>query len=81
MDSFPLLIRQLNSLDFVVVRMGMKLFHSTNRDFVVTEFNRYGFVLPSVEAYFRLMKFVRKFEFCENLLCAGIVNSSLALFP
>ena len=60
---------QLLSLDFFVVRFGMKLFHTGSRPLVVEAFENLGLVLPSVTVPERCKKFLTKFVESDNIMC------------
>jgi len=55
----------LSSLDFVVNRLFMKLFKTSNIDVVKCCQDYFGFDLPSMS----WSKRVKKFDACNNLLC------------
>ena len=57
----------LSSLDFVVHRLFMKLFKTSNIDVVKCCQDRFGFDLPSVSWSKRVKKFEAKFHACNNL--------------
>ena len=60
---------QLLSLDFFVVRFGMKLFRTGSRPLVVEAFENLGLVLPSVTVPERCKKFLTKFVESDNIMC------------
>ena len=55
----------LSSLDFVVNRLFMKFFKTSNIDVVKCCQDYFGFDLPSMS----WSKRVKKFDACNNLLC------------
>ena len=59
----------LSSLDFVVNRLFMKLFKTSNTDVVKCCQDYFGFDLLSVIWSKRVKKFEAKFRACNNLLC------------
>ena len=59
----------LCSMDFTVVRFGMRVFRSGNRTNVVNWMGQMGFELPSLLIPMREDKFVRQLAHCNNVLC------------
>ena len=63
-------LSDLSSFDFVVNRLFMKLFKTSNIVDVVKRCqDHFGFNLPSVIWSIRVKKFEDKFHACNNLLC------------
>jgi len=69
LDACPLLKSDLSSPDFVVNRLFMKLFKTSNVDIVNCCQDHFGFDLPSVIWSKRVKKFEAKFHAYNNLLC------------
>jgi len=69
LEACPLLKSDLSSLDFVVNRLFMTLFKTSNTDVVKCCRDHLGFGLPSVSWYKRVKKFEAKFHACNTLLC------------
>ena len=69
MGASPLLKSDLSFLDFVVNRLFMKLFDTSNIDVVKCCQDHFGVDLPSVSWSKRVKKFEAKFHACNNLLC------------
>jgi len=69
LEACPLLISDLSSLDFVVNRLFMKLFKTSNIDVVKCCQDHFGFELSSVTWLKRVKKFEDEFHVCTNLLC------------
>jgi len=69
LEACPLLKSDLSSLDFVVSRLFMKLFKTSNIDVVKCCQDRFGFDLFSVNWSKRVKKFEAKFHAYNNLLC------------
>ena len=67
-EACPLLKSDLSSLDFVVNRLFMKLFKTSNADAVKCCQDHFGYGLPSVSLSKRVKKFEAKFHACNNLL-------------
>ena len=61
--------RQLASLDFTVVRFGMKIFHCGDRDTVVNKMADLALFLTSVTVPLRQRRFLVKFGESDNILC------------
>jgi hypothetical protein len=59
----------LQSLDFSVIRFGMKLFKSSNRQLVLECFNFFGLRLPSALVPERVVKFKAKLALLDNSVC------------
>lgn len=59
----------VQSLDFSVVRFGMKLFRTSNCQFVLNCFRYFTFDLPNVAIPERRKRFLFKFANVENALC------------
>ena len=53
---------QLNSLDFVINRLFLKLFQTTDMYTIATLQEMFGFELPSVRIARRTVKFISKFN-------------------
>jgi len=68
LEALPLNKSELSSLDFVVNRLFMKLFKSTNIQFIIECQTNFGFKLPSELWVKRCHKFNNKFgptdQFC-----------------
>jgi len=69
LEASPLLKSDLSSLDFVVNRLFMKLFKTSNIDVVKCCQDHFCFDLPSVSWSERVKKLEAKFHACNNLLC------------
>jgi len=69
LEACPLLKSDLSSLDFVINRLFMKLFKTSNIDVVKCCQDHFGFELPRVTWLKRVKKFEDKFHACTNLLC------------
>jgi len=69
LEACPLLKSDLSSLDFVVNRLFMTLFKTSNTYVVKCCRDHLGFGLPSVSWSKRVQKFEAKFHACNNLLC------------
>jgi len=69
LEACPLLKSDLSSLDFIINRLFMKLFKTSNIDVVKCCQDHFGFDLPSVIWYKRVKIFEAKFHACNNLLC------------
>ena len=67
LEACPLLKSDL-SLDFVVNRLFVKLFKTSNIDAKCCQ-DHFGYDLPSVSWSKRVKKFAAKFHVCNNLLC------------
>jgi sarcosine oxidase/L-pipecolate oxidase len=67
----------VSSLDFLVIRFGMKLFKSNNRDLVVTSFSFMGLELPSLLVLKRWRTFQSRSISVSNLIFRRICSSSL----
>lgn len=65
---------QLSSLDFVVVRCGMKLFRTCNRQLVLDCFENFGVFLPSRMLAFRSARLRSKLLSCDNSFVRAFVN-------
>ena len=63
----------LHSLDFIVIKFGMKLFKSSNRNFVIDCLNYFDLQLPSRVIIARSAKFKDKFRYIDNTACQYIV--------
>jgi hypothetical protein len=59
----------LQSLDFSLIRFGMKLFKSSNRQLVLDCFSYFGLLLPSVLVPARVVKFKAKLAILDNSVC------------
>ena len=66
LEACPLLMPDLSSLDFVVNRLFIKLFKTSNTDVVKCCQNHFGFDLPSVSWPKRVKKFESKFHACKS---------------
>jgi hypothetical protein len=64
---------QLSSLDFVVVRVAMKVFKSSNRAFILDCLDNFGVKLPSFTIMQRTLAFKERFNGISNLFCHSIV--------
>jgi len=69
LEACPLLKSDLSSIDFVVNRLFMKLFKTSNIDVVKCCQDRFGFDLPSVSWSKLVKEFEAKFHACNNPLC------------
>jgi hypothetical protein len=69
----------IRSLDFVVVRFGMRIFKSAIANDVITSLSLMGLELPSVVIPRRVNRFVFKLAFCENVLCQSLTPVDLSL--
>ena len=69
LEACPLLKSDLSSLDFVINRLFIELFKTSNIDVVKCCQGHFGFELPSVTWLKRVKKFEDKFHACTNLLC------------
>ena len=65
----PLNNHDISSLDFVLNRFLMKLFKSTNKDFIDNCAFYFNFGLPSALVSIRRDKFVNKYDSSDNKLC------------
>ncbi len=61
--------RELNSLDFTVVRFFMKIFRTSNRDTVLYVMDMFGAQLPSACIARRRVKFCNQFTYSDNNFC------------
>jgi len=68
LEACPLLKSDLSAIDFVINRLFMKLFRTSNIDVKCCQ-EHFGFELPSVIWSKRVKKFEAKFLACNNLLC------------
>ena len=66
---------KLSSLDFNVIKFGMKIFRSGNRLLVIECLNNFGVSLPSESVGLRVERLHRKFTNSSNFFCK-IVNLS-----
>jgi len=69
LEACPLHKSDLSAIDFVINRLFMKLFRTTNIDVAKCCQEHFGFELPSVIWSKRVKKFEAKFLACNNLLC------------
>jgi len=69
LEACLLLKSDLSSPDFVVYRLFMTLFKTSNIDVVKCCQDHFGFDLPSVGWSKRVKKFEAKFHACNYLLC------------
>jgi hypothetical protein len=67
----------LHSLDFSVVRFGMKLFRTNNRQTVIDCFQYFRLELPTAAISQRKMKFLAKFANIDNALCRYVAALAL----
>jgi len=67
LEACPLRKADSNSLDFVVNRLFMKLFKTSNIDTV--NCCRTEFELPCIILEQRRRKFLAKYRSCENVFC------------
>ena len=80
LESCSLHKHQISSLDFTVVRLGMKLLCSSNRNLVVSKLAQCGFELPSSIWERRSKEFSIKFNLSENVLCRAMLNKGSVVF-
>ena len=59
---------QLRSLDFVVIRVSMKVLRTSHRQYVVDRLTQLGLNLPSVAIERRVCRFKNKFQCSNNIL-------------
>jgi len=64
---------QISSLDFSVVRFGMKILHSVNRQSVIQSLSDLGLSLPGECIVRRIAKFKHKFESSQNVMCQTVL--------
>ena len=63
---------QRQSLDFIVTRVGMKIFRSSNRALVVERLSHFGLMLPSALIDIRVEKFKREISSMDCVLFKGL---------
>jgi hypothetical protein len=63
----------LSSIDFTVVRFGMRIFRSSNRLNVIGWMDQMGFHLPSELIPLRIERFNRRLRGCENAICLSFL--------
>jgi hypothetical protein len=68
-EACPFLTSDLRSLDFMVMRFLMKLFHTGNRNVVIDTIALFGFVLPSELIPKRTERFLVKLRLFTTALC------------
>lgn len=61
-------------MSFAVVRFGMRILKSGNRNVVIESLHRMGVILSSVSLSRRIAKFKGKLSFCENVLCMSLFS-------
>ncbi len=61
--------KDINSLDFVIIRFLMKLFKTNNMDIIRECVNYFNFPLPSTLVVSRFNKFLIKYRNCDNYVC------------
>ena len=76
-ESLDLKSAAVSSLDFVVIKFGMKLFRTSNRILVIDCFSFMGFKLPSESIPVRRCKFHERLSSTENSLCMSCDLSHL----
>ena len=64
---------QISSLDFSVVRFGMKILHSANKQSVIQSLSDLGLSLPGECIVRRTANFKRKFENSQNVMCQTVL--------
>jgi len=69
LEACPLLISDLASVDFVIVRFLMKLFNTNNMD-IINNCRQYSDVkLPSTLWSDHVRRFEKNFAECDNIFC------------
>jgi len=63
---------KLGSLDFALIRFGMKIFKSGSRPLVIECYANLGIRLPSVSIGQRIERFLFRWENSENYLCKAV---------
>jgi len=67
LEAWSLLKSDLLSLDFVIVRLRMKLFNTNNVDIIITNCRQYADVkLPDILWSDRVNRFEKRFAECNN---------------
>ena len=74
LEACDLTRAQLSSVDFVIVRAGMKIFRSSSRDLVIDSLNYFGLPLPSLSLAHRAARLKRKLVNTDNSYVYRIVS-------
>jgi hypothetical protein len=59
-------------LDFSLICFGMKLFRTSNRQFIIDCFHYFRLDLPNTAILKRMQEFLAKFAYIDNTLCRYI---------
>ena len=75
-ETCPLLARQIQSIEFTLTRILMKLFRTGSLNTVNECQLNFGFLLAKYQIFIRTAKFRRKFIASENSLCTLFVSDA-----
>ena len=69
LDACPVCVSDIRSLDFIITRMFMKIFHTSSVDVVKDCQTMFNFRRVSELVLDRKRKFLQKFCSCDNIVC------------